>query len=167
LDFEFLNGIDHWHECDLARFRLQNRDTVIQVFIRAWPAAIDPRQGGVRRQCDAGRQLRQRYKGSSVEWQIGDLVGIDDLTQIPGAVPQNRSVSSNGDTLIRRSDLQFKVEANALSRRHPNTFTNQTLEARSFYRHLVQPRLHWEYNVVPRRSRIRRHLGVGIYFCNA
>jgi hypothetical protein len=64
LDAEVLDGVHVREERHLARLRLQHRDAVEQVFVRARAAAVDPRQrrGGRRGQRHPGHRLAGAMK---------------------------------------------------------------------------------------------------------
>src|SRR5687767_7127876 len=83
LDLELLDRVDVGKERDLPGLRLQDRDTVEQIFVGAWAAPVDARQwrGGWWRHSHAGDQARERDEAAAIQWQPYDLPVIDDVSK--------------------------------------------------------------------------------------
>src|SRR5580698_3676187 len=66
-DSELLNVVENRKVRDLSRFGLQCGDAVVQVLVRSGTAAVDAREQGPGRKCDAGREGRELYEVTRVE----------------------------------------------------------------------------------------------------
>src|ERR1035438_1518729 len=80
VQLEFLHGVDDRIESHLTGLGLQNTDSVVEVFVGARPASIDPRQqrpaarqGDARGECDEGNEIAP-IEGQRFELRLADVI---------------------------------------------------------------------------------------------
>ena len=81
----------------------------------------------------SGNQLGELDEVASVEWEVDDLVGVDDSADdgIFGLGGNGNRVDLND--LANRADFQLGVDAGSLAHLERNAFQSAGLEARRFY----------------------------------
>jgi hypothetical protein len=133
LDLELLNRVDHRKKCHLPRLRLQHRDAVVEVFVRARTATIDPGKLRVGRQCDARSERRQRHERAAVQRQLDHLLVLHHGSKARRLRPQDRRVRRHRDLFADVPDGELEVDAGLFARGQMNPLTPDRPETRELH----------------------------------
>jgi hypothetical protein len=119
---------------------LQDRHAIEQVFVDARPSAIDAREGGARRRCDARRECHQRDETAAVEWQADDRGVGDDLSEAARFRAQRGRLAGHVDGFFEAADGERDVEAEAFTGGECDRVLDEALESVQFDREGVDAR---------------------------
>ena len=114
LDGDLLNRVGVGEECHLARLRLENRDAIEQILIRARPPAVDAWQRRTRRKRHARGEAGKRDDVASVERQCDGHAAVDHLAEGRCVTPlQGFGRDRHGLGHAVGLELQFDVDGPA------------------------------------------------------
>jgi hypothetical protein len=123
LDLELLNRIDDRVVRDLPGLWLEDRDAVEEVLVGARPAAVDPRQHRVRRQCHARHDAGEHDEQASVQRQLHYLLVFDHRAEASGFGPHDRRVlGHDGHLFLNVADAEPEIDAGLFSGRESDAF---------------------------------------------